>query len=66
MQAAVTRIITALDFVVQNTPIGTNINILRLLWAMINGSFLVSRGAVHGALKASDFEDERQDALGRR
>lgn len=58
MQAAVTKIITALDFVVQDTPIGTNISILRLLWAMVNGSFLVSRGAVHGALKASDFEDE--------
>lgn len=58
MQAAVTKIITALDFVVQDTPIGTNISILRLLWAMVNGSFLLSRGAVHGALEASDFEDE--------
>jgi len=58
MQAAVTKIITALDFVVQDTPIGTNISILRLLWAMVNGSFLISRGAVHGALKASDFEDD--------
>lgn len=58
MQAAVERIITALDFVVQDTPIGTNVSLLRLLWAMVNGSFLVSRGAVHGALQASDFEDD--------
>ena len=58
MQAALSRIITALDFVVQDTPIGTNISIVRLMWAMVNGSFLISRGAVHGALKASDFEDE--------
>lgn len=58
MQAAVERMITALDFVVQDRPIGTNISLLRLLWAMTNGSFLESRGAVHGALLASDFEAE--------
>ena len=58
MQAAVERMISALDFVVQDTPIGTNISLLRLLWAMVNGSFLKSRGAVHGALSESDFEDE--------
>jgi len=58
MLAAVERIITALDFVVQDTPIGTNISLLRLLWAMVNGSFLQSRGAVHGALSASNFADE--------
>lgn len=58
MQAAVTRMITALDFVVQDTPIGTNVSLLRLLWAMTNGSFLQSRGAVHGALLASDFADD--------
>jgi hypothetical protein len=58
MLAAVERMITALDFVVQDTPIGTNISLLRLLWAMVNGSFLQSRGAVHGALSASNFSDE--------
>lgn len=58
MLTAVESIITALDFVVQDTPIGTNISLLRLLWAMVNGSFLKSRGALHGALSASDFEDE--------
>lgn len=58
MLAAVERMITALDFVVQDTPIGTNISLLRLLWAMVNGSFLQSRGAVHSALSASNFADE--------
>ena len=58
MLTAVTRMITALEFVVQETPIGTNISLLRLLWAMVNGSFLQSRGAVHGALSASDFADD--------
>jgi len=28
------------------------------MWAMVNGSFLASRGAIHGALLASDFTDE--------
>ncbi|MBV7338449.1 hypothetical protein KFU94_61550 [Chloroflexi bacterium TSY] len=28
------------------------------MWAMLNGSFLKSRGAIHSALKESGFEDE--------
>jgi hypothetical protein len=58
MLTAVARIITALEYVVQETPIGTNISLVRLLWAMVNGSFLESRGAVHGALTVSDFADD--------
>lgn len=58
MLTAIERIITALEFVVQDTAIGTNLSLFRLLWAMVNGSFLQSRGAVHGALSASAFADE--------
>ena len=55
MQTAVKAIIIAIVFVVQALPIGTNISLVRLLWVMVNGSFLVSRGAVHSGLLASGF-----------
>jgi hypothetical protein len=55
MQTAVAAMIKAIVFVVQVAPLGTNISLARLLWAMMQGSFLVSRGAVHSGLQASDF-----------
>ena len=55
MIAAVNEIITAIVFVVQVVPIGTNLGLVRLLWAMMQGSFLISRGAIHNGLLASDF-----------
>jgi hypothetical protein len=55
MIAAVNEIITAIVFVVQVVPIGTNLGLVRLLWAMMQGSFLISRGAIHSGLLASDF-----------
>lgn len=58
MQSAVKEIITALVFIVQIVPIGTNLNLVRLLWVMVNGSFLESRGAVHSGLQRSDFGEE--------
>ncbi len=58
MLTAVESTIAVLTFVVQDAPIGTNISLLRVLWAMMNGTFLVSRGALHGALQASDFAME--------
>lgn len=58
MQTAVETIITAIVFVVQTLPIGTNLSLVRLLWVMVNGSFLVSRGAVHSGLLASGFRPE--------
>lgn len=58
MLTAVESTILALAFVVQDTPIGTNVSLLRVMWAMVNGSFLASRGVIHGALLASDFTDE--------
>lgn len=58
MVAAVNEIITAMVFVMQVVPIGTNLSLVRLLWAMVQGSFLVSRGAIHSGLLASDFTVE--------
>src|SRR5262245_8890253 len=55
MVAAVNEIITAMVFVMQVVPMGTNLSLVRLLWAMVQGSFLVSCGAVHSGLLASDF-----------
>lgn len=55
MVAAVNEIIPAIVFVMQAVPIGTNLSLVRLVWAMVQGSFLISRGAIHSALLASDF-----------
>ena len=40
----------------QVVPIGTNIGLIRILWVMVNGSFLQSRGAVFSALHLSGFD----------
>jgi hypothetical protein len=59
MLTAVETIIQAMVFVVQTVPLGTNIGLVRLLWVMVQGSLLVSRGAIHSGLAASGFgEDE--------
>lgn len=58
MTTAVKTTITALVYIVQVVPIGTNISLVRLMWAMVTGSFLSSRGAVHGALAKIGLEDE--------
>ena len=50
--------LNALCFVVEMLPMGTNLGMLRLLWAMLNGSFLRSRGAIHPALSESGFTEE--------
>ena len=58
MTTAVETTITAIIYIVQVVPIGTNISLVHLLWAMVNGSFLSSRGAVHSALSASELSDD--------
>ncbi len=55
MPIAVESIIQAIVFVVQVVPIGTNIGLVRLMWVMVNGSLLESRGAIHSGLSASGF-----------
>ena len=47
--------VQAMVFIVQALPIGTNSGLVRLLWVMINGSFLQSRGAVCSALHLNGF-----------
>jgi hypothetical protein len=51
MLTAVEEIIIAIVFVVQVVPIGTNLSLVRVLWAMVQGSFLRSREAIHSALE---------------
>jgi hypothetical protein len=55
MSIAIIRTIQVLEEIVQVLPVGTNLALLHLMWAMVNGSFLRSRGAVHGALVESGF-----------
>jgi len=57
MSAAIETTIQTIEMIVQSLPIGTNLGILHLLWAMLNGSFLQSRGAIFSALKQSGFDE---------
>lgn len=50
MLTAVARTVQAIGFIVQTVPLGTNIGLAHLLWVMVNGSFLHSRGAIFAAL----------------
>ena len=52
MLTAVEATIQAIVFVVQVTPVGTNLGLAHLMWAMVSGSFLGSRGAIFPALQA--------------
>jgi hypothetical protein len=45
-------IIAALVAVTQGLPIGTNLGLLHLLWALVSGQLLKSRGALFPALQA--------------
>ena len=55
MLTAVEHTVHAISAVVQTVPIGTNIALVRLLWVMMSGAFLQSRGAVFAALAAKGF-----------
>lgn len=57
MLTAVETIIQAIACVVQTVPIGTNLGLVRLLWVMVQGSLLVSRGAIYSGLAASGFDE---------
>lgn len=58
MSIAIEQTIQALQVVLQEVPVGTNLALLQLLWSMLNGSFLISRGAIFPAMKASGFDNE--------
>lgn len=51
MLTAVETTIQAIVFVVQVTPVGTNLGLANLLWALVSGGFLSSRGAIFSALQ---------------
>src|SRR2546425_2988173 len=50
MSATVYRISVLLGAIVADVPVGTNLGVFWLLWALISGRFLLSRGAVIPAL----------------
>jgi hypothetical protein len=55
MTTASQRTVQVLEQIVKSVPIGTNLALLQLMWAMISGAFLTSRGAIHAALVGSRF-----------
>ena len=59
MPTAVQETIHLLELIVQGVPIGTNLGLLYMLWAMLSGAFLSSRGAIFSALQGRGF-NERQ------
>src|SRR5215217_2562429 len=50
MSTLVYRISVLLGAILVDVPVGTNLGLFWLLWALISGRFLVSRGAVFPAL----------------
>jgi len=48
MSTIVDRISVLLSAILTNVPVGTNLGLFWLLWALISGRFLLSRGAVFG------------------
>ena len=59
MTTASQKTVHVLEQIVKSVPIGTNLALLQLMWAMMSGAFLSSRGAVHGALLDSGFSRDR-------
>lgn len=58
MSIAITQTIHVLQKIVQTVPMGTNLALLQLMWTILNGSFLQSRGAIFPALKVNGFTPE--------
>ncbi len=58
MPIAIEQALQALQAVVAGVPIGTNLALLQLMWGILNGSFLGSRGAIFPALQESGFSEQ--------
>ena len=56
MNTASKQTLHTIEEIVKPVPIGTNLGLLQLIWALIQGQFLPARGAVHTALSLSGFE----------
>jgi hypothetical protein len=57
MQEVVYRVIGVLCGVVAATPIGTNLGLVHLLWMLVSGRLLETRGAVIPGLSATGLSD---------
>jgi hypothetical protein len=58
MTTASQKTLHVLEQIVKVVPIGTNLALLQLMWAMITGAFLHSRGAIHPALLMCGFASD--------
>jgi hypothetical protein len=58
MPAIVYRIVEVLSPIVMDLPIGTNLALWHVLWALISGRLLAQRGAIIPALAASGLRPE--------
>ena len=58
MLTAVELTLHAIIAVVQTTPIGTNLALVHILWVMMSGAFLQSRGAFFMALSVKGFDQQ--------
>jgi hypothetical protein len=65
MSIAITQTIHVLQIIVQTVPMGTNLALLQLMWTILNGSFLQSRGAIFPALKANGYTPEESRRIWR-
>src|SRR3954468_15085613 len=57
MQETVYRVIGVLCAVVAGTPIGTNLGLVHLLWMLVSGRLLETRGAVIPGLSATGLPE---------
>ncbi len=58
MPTAIEQTLQALQFMVPSVPVGTNLALIHLMWSILNGSFLGSRGAIFPARQESGFSPE--------
>lgn len=58
MTTASQRTVQVLEQIVKPVPLGTNLALLQLMWAIISGAFLPGRGAIHTALSESGFTSQ--------
>ncbi len=58
MPNIVYRINTLLTIVLRRVPLGTNLGLISLLWALLSGRLLHSRGALFPALADLGLTDE--------
>ena len=59
MSEAVYQVMTALSTLVTPLPMGPNLGLLHLLWTLVSGRLLASRGALFPALQETGLSDEQ-------